>query len=195
MNNKEKIKREALFLFAEKGFDKTSVREIAKKVGIRESAIYNHYKSKNEIFSELLSEAKSKLHSVNYFNDELFELLPVPEKFFLQLTKIILENWSKSENKAYTKLIIQARFNSSIDFDFRLEEFFLSLRKVLEIVFTQLKNYEYVKNYPVDFLIDQYLSPLIVIKFKFLINDFFDKEQVFTYATQQIKNYCSLILK
>ncbi len=189
MTNKEKIKREALYLFAENGFDKSSVRDIAKKVGVRESAIYNHFKSKKEIFEALVTEAKERLLTAKYVDNELLEKLPEPEIFLRELTYNIIEIWSDAEDKAYTKLLIQARFNSSIKFDFRLEELFASLRKLLEIIFKELENYGYVEDFPTRFLVDEFLSPLIVLKFRFLINDFFDKEQVLTYANDYVTTF------
>ena len=46
MNNKEKIFHVSIDLFSKYGYDGVSVRKIASEVGIKESSIYNHYKSK-----------------------------------------------------------------------------------------------------------------------------------------------------
>ncbi len=50
---KEKILKVSTTFFSELGYKGTSVRKIAKEVGIRESAIYNHYTNKEEIFLEV----------------------------------------------------------------------------------------------------------------------------------------------
>lgn len=47
----------ALDLFAEKGYFGTSLREIAVAVGVRESAFYNYFKSKEALFIALLEAA------------------------------------------------------------------------------------------------------------------------------------------
>jgi Transcriptional regulator len=52
---REKIISLALELFAQNGFSATSMRQIAKTVGIRESSIYNHFASKDEILEAVLS--------------------------------------------------------------------------------------------------------------------------------------------
>ncbi|MFA5453785.1 MAG: TetR/AcrR family transcriptional regulator [Sulfurimonas sp.] len=49
-NTKQKIIKVSSALFSELGFKATSVRKIASEVGIRESALYNHFKNKEEIF-------------------------------------------------------------------------------------------------------------------------------------------------
>jgi hypothetical protein len=115
--------------------------------------------------------------------------------FFRELTKRIIDIWSASEDKAYTKLLIQAKFNSSMKFDFKFQDLFDNIRKVLNVVFTALKDYSYVKDFPTEYLVDEYLSPLIVLKFRFLINDFFDYQQVQKYATTFVGTFWEQIKK
>jgi AcrR family transcriptional regulator len=51
----ERIIESAAVLFAEKSFSGVTVRMIAGKAGIRESSIYNHFKSKDGILNTLYS--------------------------------------------------------------------------------------------------------------------------------------------
>ncbi|MEO2077365.1 MAG: TetR/AcrR family transcriptional regulator [Bacillus sp. (in: firmicutes)] len=48
-STKYKILVASIELFSHKGFSAVSVRELTKVVGIKESALYNHFKSKDEI--------------------------------------------------------------------------------------------------------------------------------------------------
>jgi AcrR family transcriptional regulator len=41
-------------LFAERGFDATSLREIAERIGITKAALYYHYASKDALLSDLI---------------------------------------------------------------------------------------------------------------------------------------------
>lgn len=50
------ILKTASQLFACKGYDNVSVREIAKAVGIKESSVYNHFKGKQDILDVLFRE-------------------------------------------------------------------------------------------------------------------------------------------
>lgn len=50
----DQILEAALELFAEKGVVETYMRDIAKKVGVRETTIYYHFEGKNGILDELL---------------------------------------------------------------------------------------------------------------------------------------------
>jgi len=45
-NTKETILFESLKLFADKGYDGVTVRDIAAEVGIKQSSLYKHYKKK-----------------------------------------------------------------------------------------------------------------------------------------------------
>ena len=54
MTTKEKITEEALTLFAEKGYKGTSVKNIADAVGIKDASLYNHFRSKQEIFDSIV---------------------------------------------------------------------------------------------------------------------------------------------
>ena len=45
----------ALELFADKGYFGTSLRDVATAVGVRESALYNYFKSKEALFDALIS--------------------------------------------------------------------------------------------------------------------------------------------
>lgn len=53
VNNKDKIFDVSIDLFSQYGYDGVSVRQIAQTVGIRESSIYNHYKSKEAILDSI----------------------------------------------------------------------------------------------------------------------------------------------
>lgn len=72
MNTKNKILEVSLELFAKKGFDGVSVREIAKEVGVRESALYKHYKNKEDILDKIVEEMISSIRKG-------YELQHVPE--------------------------------------------------------------------------------------------------------------------
>ena len=53
-HTREKILWQALRLFATKGYGGTSVREITTAVGIQESSLYNHFKSKQDLLNAIV---------------------------------------------------------------------------------------------------------------------------------------------
>ena len=62
MTTREKIIEVSLKLFAEHGFTGVSVRSIAKEVGVRESALYKHFKNKQDILNQIIIEMKDRIH-------------------------------------------------------------------------------------------------------------------------------------
>jgi len=72
MDTKTKIIKNSLELFAQKGYEGTSMSDIATAVGIRKASIYSHYKGKEEIFQAVFSSIVEE-HS-NFLN-EFFETL------------------------------------------------------------------------------------------------------------------------
>ncbi|HHJ64340.1 MAG TPA: TetR/AcrR family transcriptional regulator [Aquifex aeolicus] len=56
------ILEEALKLFSEKGIKETTVRDIARAVGITEGAIYRHFESKDQIVHELFEKYSGELY-------------------------------------------------------------------------------------------------------------------------------------
>lgn len=55
---KEKIIRESLKLFSLKGFLSTSIQDIMRETKTSKGGLYNHFKSKDDIFVAVLSEAR-----------------------------------------------------------------------------------------------------------------------------------------
>lgn len=51
-----RIIQEALRLFAVRGYDGVSVRDIAREVGVKESSLYKHFPSKQAIFEGIIGE-------------------------------------------------------------------------------------------------------------------------------------------
>lgn len=54
MDTKERILKESMDLFSNKGFKAVTVEEIAGRIGIKAPSLYKHYKGKREIFKALL---------------------------------------------------------------------------------------------------------------------------------------------
>ena len=65
-----RILKAAAKLFADKGYDRTGVRDVAERVGLLSGSLYAHFESKEEMLFELISRA---------FDDAIRALTPVIE--------------------------------------------------------------------------------------------------------------------
>ena len=54
INTREIILKNALSLFAKKGYDAVSVAQIADETGIKAPSLYKHFKSKEDIFKSII---------------------------------------------------------------------------------------------------------------------------------------------
>src|SRR5690242_3658624 len=55
-DTRARIQAVALELFAEQGYDKTSLREIAERLDVTKAALYYHFKSKEDIVASLVED-------------------------------------------------------------------------------------------------------------------------------------------
>lgn len=55
---RDEIRRVALELFTERGFDATTTRDIAAALGMNQSSLYYHFKSKDEIVRDLMAQRR-----------------------------------------------------------------------------------------------------------------------------------------
>jgi AcrR family transcriptional regulator len=61
---RERIRSIALELFAEQGYEKTSLREIAERLGVTKAALYYHFKSKEDIVRSFVEDYRAELEQV-----------------------------------------------------------------------------------------------------------------------------------
>ncbi|MDQ7908958.1 TetR/AcrR family transcriptional regulator [Phytohabitans sp. ZYX-F-186] len=55
-DTRSRIQAVALELFTEEGYEKTSLREIAERLGVTKAALYYHFKSKDEIVNSFVQD-------------------------------------------------------------------------------------------------------------------------------------------
>ncbi|WP_048149871.1 TetR/AcrR family transcriptional regulator [Methanolacinia paynteri] len=60
---RDKIFDAAVDLFSEKGYDRTTVRDIARAAGITESAVYRHYTGKESILDAIFEYMEARVYS------------------------------------------------------------------------------------------------------------------------------------
>ena len=83
MTTRDIILDEALSLFAENGYDGTSVEEIAEKVGIKAPSLYNHFKGKEDILNALIDMSEARYEEF-FGSDQHIGRLPESKDEFIQ---------------------------------------------------------------------------------------------------------------
>jgi AcrR family transcriptional regulator len=85
MSTKEKILDAALTLFAENGYDGTSVEQIANIVGIKAPSLYKHYKGKEEILNALIDSAEVRYEEM-FGSEKNIGKVPESREEFIKMT-------------------------------------------------------------------------------------------------------------
>jgi AcrR family transcriptional regulator len=88
---RKQILDSSLRLFSEKGFARTSVRDIAQAAGITDAAIYYHFDSKRDLFEALLDERGFTTALESLEKTELSEIRAAPREAFVGLATGALE--------------------------------------------------------------------------------------------------------
>lgn len=121
---KDKIIEAAIDLFAEKGFDATSMREISEVVGIKKASMYSHFKGKDEILEKIIIYPLARAFTVGeqgVENEDLIVNLGL--EGFLELSGEVFTKWLEdpSMEKILRIIYIELYHNQQVkDFYFKL---------------------------------------------------------------------------
>lgn len=161
-DTKQKILKVSRTLFSEYGYKGASVRKIASQVGIRESAIYNHYKNKEEIFLEV---AKEIFTSPFSFNADEIRDNALKGKLFLNkfTTQYKLITFDKSNESMFRLLMIELFQNSELREQF-MSDFHDKNIKVLSEAFFMMMQNNLIRSSDPMIIAYEFLSTLFYIR-------------------------------
>jgi len=170
---KEIIMKEALHLFAQKGYEAVSIRELAKKVGIKESSIYAHFSSKEEIFRSVIS--NYDFFGYDDFNLEEFKKNPFSQ-FELRAERIIrcLEN---KDYLAYAKMAQLECLKDGPARELVRAESFDKIEKFFENLLEIMIGMNYFKNCDKKLMVAEYIGPFYFLHTKLVSNILSKKEK------------------
>ena len=126
---KEKIFDAAVDLFAERGYDRVSIRDISAAVGIKESSIYKHYTGKDEILEKIFEYVLGQWRIVQV--GKWSESLEAEE----QIVSMGLDGFMAMASGVFTSWIDDPR-----------------MEKIMRIVFIELYHNEQLKNFQLSFM-------------------------------------------
>jgi len=139
LTTKDKILKVSSDLFSELGYKGTSVRKIADKIGIKQSALYNHFDNKEDIF---LNVAKNIFASPFSTSDDDIRHSAMTGKAYLNkfAMQYKLLTFDKNNENMFRLLMIELFQNKELREQF-MEEFHNKNIKVLsEAFFVMMQN-------------------------------------------------------
>ncbi len=93
MANNDDIKQAAFHLFATKGYESTSMQEIAQAVGLKKQSLYSHFTGKQELYALILREQTKIIMSELLIAVDRLENEPV-EALFKGIFECLIEIFS-----------------------------------------------------------------------------------------------------
>jgi len=121
MKTKEVIIRTALKLFLSKGFNETSMNEIAREVGVSKPAIYHHFKNKDELVQAIFDYFTQKIMSwgTQYYADcttyeQKVKMMFAATPLFMNIENVLLEDNAPDLPYSYnTFLLLMSRMKAT----------------------------------------------------------------------------------
>ncbi|MCH9740388.1 MAG: TetR/AcrR family transcriptional regulator [Epsilonproteobacteria bacterium] len=159
-NTKELILEVSLKLFSSKGYKSTTVRDIAKDVGIQQSGLYNHFKNKDAILETLISNLMSSAIVKLFENRDIEDLAQSGKSFLFSIaTTFKLISFDK-KNEALFKLLMQELYKNSKIRDTYNEHFYQGNVKKLSAVFFIMMQKEKIRHADPLMLANEFFAPL-----------------------------------
>ena len=182
-STKQLILKASVELFSEYGYKATSVRKIAAKVGIRESALYNHFKNKGEIFSAVASTLFALPTSEKQSEKSVAERAKEGRKFlhaFIVDYKMMSFD-SKSE-QLFRIVMIELLQNRVVRDSFKSEFHHHNIKMLSEAFFIMMQE-EIIRSGDPKLMAVEFLAPLFYLRLQVTLLKI-DNEPTTTLSTQ-----------
>ncbi len=172
IDTKSRILSAALELFSTNGYEGVSVKQIAEGVGIKDSSLYKHFKSKQEIFDTLLTQMGTRFEKTvafyklpqgeiakiaqEYGKRDLIWLKKACEAIFLFFLK------DEKASKFRKMLMIEQYKNPEAAKTFR-SWFADEAMRFQEALFAEMMEQGYFKNAPAKVVALQFYAPFFLL--------------------------------
>jgi AcrR family transcriptional regulator len=169
-DTRAKILSEALDLFAQEGFHGTSMRALARQVGVRESALYHHFPSKEAIFDALAKEltygrAQELIEALDFDR----ALRDGPQAFLRALAHRAIEGWATPEEQKFARIMLAEGPRLSRGMEIHPQRYMLQVREAISAVFAELVRRSLVKPMDPELLAMEFMAPLMLLRVAFMI--------------------------
>lgn len=194
---KEKIFDTSLELFSKKGYEAVSVREIAREVGIRESSIYNHYKSKESILDEIIDYFKSELANSGPQEEDTKALIQQgPEVFFEISSKIYIDQVNTPKMEKIWRLVSIETYHNDKMKRFFKKELLEAPINIWEQIFNDMIERKLIKPVNPRTLAYEYFSFAIYLFFEYFILEYDENYESFMdLALEKMTNHTKFLLE
>lgn len=190
MKTKERISEEARKLFSTKGYEATSVRDIAKAVGIKDSSLYNHYKNKQGIFDYIIEvhEDASNKGFMEFYNKSKC----TDENVIIESSIIILRALLDPCVVETRRMLAMEMYHNENARDTYHKLFYKEPYRWCEVVFQELIKAMVIRNESMETLYYRFYGPIFMIVLECDLKNYSEEElinKVREHGVQFLKEY------
>ena len=157
---KDKILKHALKLFSTKGYKASTVRDIAGSIGIKQSALYNHFKNKDEILETLISNLTSSAIVTLFDDKDAQELHKQGKSLLMSIATTFKLIGFDGQNEALLKLLMQEIYRNERIREIYNEYFYQENVKKLSGLFFAMMQEDMIKSSDPLLLANEFFAPL-----------------------------------
>lgn len=167
-NTRQKIFEAAAGLFANKGYSGVSMREIASKAGIKESSIYNHFHSKEDILDSLLNYFSENMANYRPSIEEVNKLLDfmTPEEVFKQIIISFGRNLNGILDHV-ARLVFTEQFRNEKAKELMLEKMIAEPSRYIEDILKIMAGKKLIRDINAGLFAAEYNYALLAITFEY----------------------------
>lgn len=183
----------ALELFAERGFAGTSMRQIARAVGVRESALYHHFPSKVAIFEALLEElGPGKLQRLDLLDLE-GRLAEGVEPLLRSIARTQMEESATPREQKFIRLVLAEapRLREAGT----LQDPLLAGRLPMGRLFKELMRRGAIRPGDPEFYAVEFMGPLVLLRLSYLVlaKGAPDLERLYALVDSHVHHFCESV--
>lgn len=164
METKELILVASLELFSVKGFNGATVRDIAAKVGIKDSSLYFHYKNKQSILDSIMDKFISISEQMMSFLDEtIVSIISVNDEQFCAMTEQYIQSYFMDD--FISKFIMVMNHERSHNEQMREQYIYWCMKKPIEyqmIIIEKMQEIGYLKRFDAYYITVEYYAPIFL---------------------------------
>lgn len=161
----------ALELYSRDGYESTSVRQLARAVGVRESAIYVHFKGKQHILQTLMKTygPAREVQALSQLNHQLGST-HLRESMHA-LVESMIDHWCEPEEIMFYRLMMSESLRGSSSFHQESKQILEQLRSQVRGFFAKLIESSQIQNLDLDFVEAEFIGPIAFMRQNVLLVD------------------------
>ena len=191
-DTKQRILDEALLMFSQRGYEGTSMRELAQTLGLGKSALYKHYASKEDIWNSMLDQIEARYTESIGSGDNL---PPVPDSCaeLIEMSLGMIDFTIHDEQLILTRrLLLMEQFRDERAKSLAADHFLSRLERMFTHVFDGMMEKRLLKPCDPSLLALAYTAPvsaLIMEHDRYPDKDPEVMERIRTFITQFVNAY------